>query len=163
MPKPIILLLILFSNTTYSQTGILKNEQLIFSFNLKNSKQVILAKDSSNAYIVYRLCSKDSIEWEYPDKSKSSWSKFKYSSYLRGGGTANAGLDLNYLYFTNDNFQYTIYDTYEAEVNQSQVGIKVTNLKTKKTTNLQGIYSSIKGILSSLAKNPLIKVLEGDQ
>ena len=107
MKTYLFVLFLLFSTIAYGQTYLLKTEELILSFEIKNGKRVVLAKDKTNSYIVYRYGTKSKIEFEFPTKSKESWLKFKYSFYLRGGGTSNEGMDLNYIYFTNENFKYS--------------------------------------------------------
>jgi hypothetical protein len=149
-----------FSLATYGQSYLLNNEQLIFSFDTKSGKHVILAKDRNNRYIVYRFGGKTKIEFEYPDKSIASWKKFKYSYYLRGGGAQNDGEDLNYIYFINDSFQYTIYDTYHAEGDISRVGIRVVNLRTKKTVYINGNYQSVKGTLTDFRDNNFLEITD---
>ena len=89
------------TTTGFGQSFTLPNEEVIFSFNTQNGKKVTLNKDTANNYVIYRFGTKEKIEFEFPGKSKSSWTDFKYSFYLRGGGTQNEGMDLNYIYFTN--------------------------------------------------------------
>lgn len=120
----------------------------------------MLAKDSNNAYIVYRVYANNKLEWEFPEKNKSSWSIFKYSFYLRGGGPSNEGLDLNYIIFENKNFSYTLYDTYTAVVNRSDVGVEVINKTANKTTDLKGVYKTRKGSLIDFRTNHLLEILE---
>lgn len=155
--------LLFFSLATEAQSLLLKNESIILSFDTKNGKQVVLAKDSGNAYIVYRYGTIDSIEFEYPKKNKDSWKKFKYSYYMRGGGDQNEGMDLNYLYFINKGYKYSIYDTYYAAGNESAIGINVTNLKTSKTIDIKGIKNSRKGTMIAFRDNNLVQIEEVDQ
>ena len=62
-----------FSLGTIAQQYLLKNENVIFSFDTQSGKHVVLAKDKDNAYLVYRYGTTDSIEFEYPEKNKDSW------------------------------------------------------------------------------------------
>ena len=55
----------LFTPFCYSQTYILSNEEVIFSFQTKNGKKMVLAKDKGNEYIIYRFGSLKKIELEY--------------------------------------------------------------------------------------------------
>ena len=144
-----------------AQTYLLPNEELLYSFETAKGKKVMLAKDKANAYIIYRFGTKDKIEFEYPDKTKDSWSKFTYTFYFRGGGADNEGLDLNYVSFTNKGFQYIIYDTYSAVENKTSFGIKVINLSKEKTTNIPGLPKTQKGTLIDFKENGLLKV--GDE
>ena len=163
MKKYLFIILISFSGIAHAQDYLLNNEQLIFSFDTKSGKHVVLAKDKNNLYIVYRLYTGNKIEFEFPDKVKSSWSKFKYSFYLRGGGIQNEGMDMNYIYFINDSFKYTIYDTYYAVGNEFKVGIKVTNLKTNKTSDIKGVHRTIKGTLVDFRDNNLLEITDDSE
>jgi hypothetical protein len=157
----ILLVLLTLSTRIFCQTFTLPNETVIFSFDTYNGKQVTLNKDSANKYIIYRFGTRDKIEFEFPDKSKSSWTSFTYSFYLRGGGTKNEGTDLNYIVFTNKDFKYVIYDTYFAVGNKQKIGIKVINLKTEKATNIKGNRKTRKGTLVDFRDNSLLEI--GDE
>lgn len=141
----ILIVLLTLSTRILCQTFTLPNETVIFSFDTYNGKRVTLNKDSANKYIIYRFGTRDKVEFEFPGKSISSWKSFTYSFYLRGGGTQNEGMDLNYIAFTNKDFKYVIYDTYFAVGNKQEIGIKVINLKTEKTTNIKGDRKTRKG------------------
>jgi hypothetical protein len=155
--------LLFFSLAAKAQRFLLKNESVIFSFDTKSGKHVVLAKDNDNAYIVYRYGTTDSVEFEYPEKNKDSWKKFKYSYYQRGGGVQNEGMDLNYLFFINNGFKYNIYDTYYAVGNKFEIGISVINLKTSKTVDIKGIKNTRKGTVTDFRDNKLIEIVEFDQ
>ena len=145
MRKTLFIWVLLFAKLSFAQNIILPNEKVVFSFETQNNKTVMLAKDSADNYIVYRFGTKNKTELEYPDKTKASWNKLTYSYYLRGGGKTNEGMDLNYIYFTINNYQYVIYDTYFSVGNKTEIGIKVIDVTTKKTTNLKGKLKTKKG------------------
>jgi hypothetical protein len=154
---------VLFLITHFSVNGqkyLLPNETVIFSFNTQNGKIVTVNKDKENKYIIYRYGTKDNVEFEFPNKSKSSWTNFKYSSYLRGGGIQNEGMDLNYLSFVNEKFKYVIYDTYYARGNNQNVGIKIIDLKSNKVTNIKGLVKTRKGTLVDFRDNELVETGE---
>jgi hypothetical protein len=121
---------------------------------------MMLVKDKANAYIVYRFGTKDKVEFEFPEKNQGSWPKFKYSFYLRGGGIQNEGIDLNYVYFTNSNIKYVIYDNYYSRGEEHKVGIKVTNLKTKRSVDIKGDYKTRKGTMADFRDNNLLEITE---
>jgi len=154
------LFLLLQVQLVSAQHYLLANEELIYSFETDKGKKVMLAKDKEDAYIIYRFGTQDKIEFEYPEKTKDSWSKFTYTFYFRGGGADNEGLDLNYVSFTNKGYQYVIYDTYSAVENKTTFGIKVIQEKTKKTTNIPGLAKTQKGTLIDFRDNGLLKVGE---
>ncbi len=128
----------------------LKNEKLVYHLKMKNGKQLSVCIDKDEKYIVYRYGSRNKIELEYPkEKDLSSFQKFEYSGWSRGGGIENSGMELTYLAFTNKQVKYVIYDTYFAEGNKSNAGIKVIESENK-ITDLKGLIKSRKGNLSDL-------------
>jgi hypothetical protein len=159
--KYFLLLAILYcTGSVHAQDLLLKNETIIFSFQTRSGKQAVIAKDTANAYIVYRFGTDNKKGFEFLADHKTSWTHFKCSFYLRGGGIQNEGTDLNYLYFDHNSFRYVIYDTYFARGNSSAIGIKVINLKTKKITQIKGIYKTRKGTLTDLKDSNLIEVTD---
>jgi hypothetical protein len=159
--KYFLLLAILYCTcSAYAQGLLLKNETIIFSFQTRSGKQAVVAKDTANAYIVYRFGTNNKKDFEFPVDHKTSWTQFKCSFYLRGGGIQNEGMDLNYLYFDHNSFRYVIYDSYFARGNSSTIGIKVFDLKTKKMTEIKGIYKTRKGTLTDFKDNNLVKVTD---
>jgi hypothetical protein len=154
------ILSLLISSLCHSQSYLKPNEQIILSFQTTNNKQVFLVKDKANKYIYYRFGTKDRIEMQFPSTEKDSWSKFKYSYYFRGGGISNEGMDLNYVYFSNNGYQYVIYYTYFSREEKASIGIKVTDLKTKKETNIKGNFATRKGTLADFRDNKLLEIGE---
>ena len=146
--------------SAYGQKYLLPNETNIFSFKTISGKQVVLSKDTANAYIIYRFGSASKVEFEYPADLKTSWKHFKYSFYLRGGGPDNAGMDLNNLYFENNGFRYVIYNNYHAEGNVLETGVFVIDLKTNKKTNIKADIKTRKGTLIDFRDNKLIEIID---
>ncbi len=134
-------------------------ERVVFSFQMAGSDKVatIAMSEKEPGYIVYRYGVREKIELEYPRQKSGSWKLFSYSYYLRGGGAANAGLDLNALSFTNSVFTYTVYWDYSAEDDSTTVGIRVKNLKTGKEVDLPGVLSSVIGSLVDLREEPRLE------
>ncbi|KPE49559.1 hypothetical protein [Chryseobacterium indologenes] len=133
------------------------NEEIIYSFETGNGKKMTLVKDKQDEYIQYRFGSKNKIEMEFPpERNKESWKRFRYNSYYRGGGKQNAGMELNYLLFTNNGYSYKLYRTYQAEDESFSAGIIITDTKGKET-DIESSYKTVKGCLCSLEDNKLIK------
>ena len=100
-----------------------QGETTIIAFQLAGSGKYISVCQSQtegSSYIIYRSGRPSHIELEYPKDKVTSWQSFEYSYYLRGGGTANEGLDLNYLSFSNGDWKYIIYQEYSAETNSTK-------------------------------------------
>ena len=135
----------------FAQPYQLDNEKVIYTFHTSSGKIMTLCADKDHQYIVYRFGTKNKMELEYPRvKDASSWQKFSYSYWLRGGGAKNDGIDLNYLAFTNNNIKYVIYQTYFADGNKSSAGIRVYDQSAKKEVHIRASYKSVKGTLTDL-------------
>ncbi len=147
------------TNIEYRENLCTDNEDVLFSFKLANSPKTlsVCVSKTQPDYIVYRFGSKDKIELEFPENKADSWSKFTYSYYLRGGGTGNEGMDLNYLTFENGGYEYQVYQEYTAKDNVTNVGVKITNKSTNKETDIKGLSNSVEGSLINLRENEKIK------
>lgn len=129
-------------------TFVLTNEVVVLSFKTKKKKQVFLCRDKDNRYLVYRFGSKSKVELQFPGKlDETSFQKFEYSSYFRGGGVENLAMNLDYLSFTNSGYRYVIYKTYASESvgHEDEVGIRVIHLKTREETNIEGDFNTFEG------------------
>ncbi|MCH5597474.1 hypothetical protein [Niabella ginsengisoli] len=156
--KNLILLftvLTLFSNCNNLQAQkqtdfVLSNEEIIYSFETKSGKKMVLVKDKNNAYMQYRFGSQNKIELEFPtEKTKESWQKFEYNSYWRGGGVENSGMEIDNLQFSNNGYTYLVYRTYFAEGEKNAAGIIITDSKGKEI-RINGMPETIQGCICNL-------------
>lgn len=149
------------------------NENLVFEFMTKKGKMLCVAMDKKEAYIVYRYGKPGHVEFEYPaDKDKErSYVLFTYAYYMRGGGPENGAMDLNYLTFTNGDYQYRVYITYSSgyaddektEISDRNVGVKVRNRRTSKEFDIKGDVSTLKGSMLDLRFNSKVKSTEAGE
>jgi hypothetical protein len=157
----LLFLLFLCCWNVFSQNLLQDNEECVFSFNTKNGKTMLLAKDKSNKYMVYRFGKKDKIELEYPQKDDQSWSQFTYNYYFRGGGKQNAGLDIDNVRFEIDGYTYIIYSSYSAGDDNNDesysIGINIYD-KNDNRIKIVGIPKTEKGNLQGFRTNELIKI-----
>lgn len=155
----ILFLLILVSKKSVCQFGqqlTMRNEEIIFAFQLKNQKWVSVCQDKKEKYIVYRFGTQQKIELQYPKVLDStSWHQFTFNGYSRGGGKQNAAMYFGYLSFTNNGVNYEIYDTWNSEDDLKHCGVTVTS--NGKTTGLKGMPKTKKGTLLNLLGNNKIK------
>lgn len=141
-------------NPLYDDNLRLENEDIIFSFKTeKNNKILAICTSKEPDYIVYRFGTKDKVELEYPLDKTDSWNSFVYDYYLRGGGAANEGVDLNYLSFEKDNYIYRVYDEYNAVTDSNSVGINVIDKTTNKGINICGMSKDRVGTLVTLRES----------
>lgn len=134
-----------------SQTYKLPNEEIILEFVTTNTKKLVVAIGSNEEYLVYRYGSTDNIELQFPEDLTTSWDSFQHSWYLRGGGTQNEGMDLDYLYFDRGDYRYVVFQEYRSTSGSTfEYGIKVINTKTDKRTLIPANLSTVKGTLSTL-------------
>ena len=150
--------LLLFSKLCFGQEYILPNEEVIFSFETKKGKKMVLAKDKDNEYIIYRFGTENKIELEYPEKNKESWSKFSYFYYGKPGGPENNGMYCHSVNFKIDDYSYSIYSNlhlYE-EGDENNIGIIINNEKRGKRKKIEA-YQSIEGTLDDFLDNNLLK------
>lgn len=144
MKRILSLIFLLFNLYSFSQA---KHEKLLFSFKTKQGKSLQLTLDTLNNVMIYRFGKAKATELEIKDELSDTIPVFTYSYYLRGGGKANAGLDLNYVSFVNKGFKYIIFSEYDAESETTDVGIRIIDLKTGKNYSVKGLSSSVKGSL----------------
>ena len=90
-------------------------EAKVFSFVTTRGKTVCLCQGPKAAYLVYRFGTAAKTELQYPAVlDASSWQKFTYWPYHRGGGVANAGMEFYQLSFRNGGAEYTLIDQTSA-------------------------------------------------
>lgn len=137
------------------------NEEFILDFQTQNNKRLVIAKDTSNKYLVYRFGTDSRIELEYPTQTQNSWEHFKYSWKIKNGGIKNQSKDLNYLYFTRGRYKYVVYQEYTPKLSKRITGIRIINSRTKDTTNIKAKVPHIDGSLKKLRGNN--KINKGEE
>lgn len=141
-------------------------ETVVFSFATKAGKTAALCRGSKGAYLVYRFGTAAKVELQYPAKlDASSWQKFTYWAYSRGGGAANEGVESSQLAFKNGGIEYTlsdenraVYDKNHEEDYRRGVGIDV-RIKGK-TVSIVGLAATAVGDLSSVKNDGKVKIDE---
>ncbi len=125
-------------------------EKEVFGFDTARGKTMSLfAGDAGKEteYLVYRYGKIRAVELEFPKDKRHSFSRFTYSYYLRGGGSANEGLDLNYLTFENDGMKYTIYSEYTASDDRTVAGIRIELPKGGEEIEIRADSKTVRGTL----------------
>lgn len=132
------------------------NEEVVFAFEVKDQKWVSVCRSKTGEYLVYRFGTQNKIELEYPSiLDSTSWNKFTFNGYSRGGGKDNAALRFAYLEFNNNDIEYEIYDLWNSEDDISTCGIWIR--PNTKPTDLRGNLKSRKGALLELLYENRIK------
>ncbi|UII77648.1 hypothetical protein LV716_07735 [Flagellimonas sp. HMM57] len=161
MKQILVILGLLFSLWGSAQSYKLSNEKVLFEFKTTKGKELVIAMDSNEEYLVYRYGSENNIELEFPENLGTSWNKFKNSWYFRGGGVQNDAMDIDYLYFDKDGYRYIVFQESYAKSEVIQYGIKVINLKTSKKTIIKADPETVKGSLSIF--RDMKKIEKGDE
>lgn len=163
----IVLLLIFVGNTTAPPCLCEKNEQNVYSFlTLKSKKIASVCVEKNHKYIVYRYGLPKKIELTFPAVlDTTSWKKFTYEGYSRGGGAMNAAMNTQALSFMNKEVTYEIYHNsgYADETEESyshDAGILVI-IKGKQFDS-KADQSTIFGGLESLGQYEEIENHFGD-
>lgn len=156
MKKYIFILTFLIPATFWAQY-LLPNEEVIYSFETKNGKKMSLVKDKKNQYIQYRFGTKNKVEMEFPaERTKESWKKFHYNSYMRGGGKDNAGMEIDNLLFKNNGYEYVIFRAYHSEGNDYSAGIIIKDSKGKES-RISGNYKTVERCICNLQDTGMIE------
>jgi hypothetical protein len=145
----ILFLTAALSATAQSNSGLCDTtEKLLFGFETKAGKTLLICLATDSSYIVYRYGAKGKVELEYPaDKRVKPNDAFKYRWYSRGGGAANLAMHDGSLSFEINEIRYEVFDSWSSEDNARSVGVKVINLKTKKETVIKGV-KPVGGLIS---------------
>ena len=133
----------------FCQVGLKSNEEMLFSFKTTSEKTIQIVKDIEDKYIFYRAIKKGKVEWEYPEKNEESWSAFKFTYYFRPNGN-DLVMDLNFLEFYHEGYQYVVYLIYYEADATDKVGVRFTDIKTQKIIDVKGIRKTVKGELRGL-------------
>jgi len=126
-------------------------ETTVFSFVATNGKTVSLCEGPKGTYLVYRFGTAAKTELQYPATlDASSWSKFTYFRYFRGGGVANAGLAEYRLSFRNGTVEYELYDRTHAEAGKGGVELypREIGITVSVGRGINGKVSTSQGVLS---------------
>lgn len=122
------------------------SEKAVFAFETRNKKQAAICEgDSPTEYLVYRFGTPGKIELEFPASKDSSFSKFEYRFYMRGGGAEN--LDMNYLGFEIGSVKYELFEEWGPDSSSPEIGIEVRLKDSKKPKRILGVAKSRRGNL----------------
>ena len=129
------LALILATTSTPAATLCLAGEVAIVAFQMKSNKLLNVCKGPKAAYAVYRFGLPGKIELQFPQElDAGSWKKFTYQLVNRRGGKNNTGFSQRTLTFTHAGVSYDIYETWIADTDKYENGVRVFD--GKKDVNL---------------------------
>lgn len=159
--KKIIFLLILFLPLAIFAQYVRNGEEVVISFKTKDGKNLFVVKAKDNSYIQYRFGTAKKFELEFPkQRDASSWKKFQYNHYVRGGGIQNAGMDIGNLSFENEGVKYVVYKSYFAEDDEEDAGIKLY-LKDGLKKSIRADIATVKGCICDLEETGKIEITDG--
>lgn len=126
----------------------LPGEEVSYSFLLEDSSVVSFVSDAGSV----------SFRWGYPDTlfvnyscqpQLSSRNLFSISSYFRGGGEQNEGMELYSVKFVYNDSIYEVYDNYYSAGEVYATGLTVF-VGPDTMVNAAGLYSSRTGNMNQL-------------
>jgi hypothetical protein len=157
-----LIIIIVYNTNLQAQTLYLQmHEQAMFSFKTTDYKTISLNKDLLKNCLIFRMGNDEAVLLQYPEKAEDKEMKFTYSFYLRGGGEANEGMELNYIYFILNGIKYVIYENAHWSEKQKNVGLKMIEMTTSKTTSLIANSATVKGNLMQFRNTEIVQL--GDE
>lgn len=140
-----------------------KEESLLFGFKISDrDKYMSLCEGPGNKYLTYRFGTPDNVELQYPTVlDESSWEKFNFYGYSRGGGIANDAMGDYSISFTNQGIEYTISQSWRLLSNEYFLGVLI-NIGEKRIV-LRGEQDSQSGSLVVLEGKAKLKTEQGAQ
>lgn len=128
------------------------NEVIVFAFQLKNKKWVSICQEKNEKHIVYRSGTSVKTDLQFPSVlDTTSWDKFSFKGYNRGGGKQNDAMNFAYLNFTNNTILYEVYESWSSYDDKADCGVLV--VAAGKIINSSGILKTRKGYLPELCTN----------
>ena len=163
--KATLLLLVMFfefsAHAQYDSALNKLNEDVIFTFKLENGKTVSVCKEKEGKYLVYRTGTPNKIDLQIPTiLDSSSWNRFRFSGYNRGGGRENAAMHFGYLNFGTKGIGYEVYELWNSQDSIEHCGLYVIN--KGKMTVTKGDIQTKQGNLVQLMLEQKIKQEEED-
>ncbi|MCX6550870.1 MAG: hypothetical protein NTY02_07675 [Acidobacteria bacterium] len=136
-------------------------EDLVFGFRTVTGLLASVCRARSDEYLVYRSQAPRGVVEQFPARLEGSWGQFELSSYFRGGGVQNAGLDLTGLRFNGPHGDVEVFQDWSAASNKWLVGLTLTDRGTGKPVTLDADPSTQLGALSRLRGAPRLARVSG--
>jgi hypothetical protein len=155
------ILLVVLLSSSYS-IGYTQSDKTIFYFEAKKNRTFELKLDTISNKMTFRKFKKHKLLYELVDVLSDSIVVFSYGYYFRGGGAANAGMDINVIYFKQRNSIGVLYYQFESEENSLNIGFNEINLNGR-INNFKAIENSFKGNLLDLRFDNIIPVVENEE
>lgn len=142
--------------------GYSQSEKTIFYFEAKKNSTFELKLDTISNKLVFRKFKKNKLLYELVDDLSDTIVVFSYAYYFRGGGIANAGMDLNVIRFEQKNYIGWLYHEYKSEDNSLKIGYSEMNLNGR-INSIEANKKSFKGLLLDLRYDGIIPIIEYDE
>jgi hypothetical protein len=152
MLRILCLLFAVISTGAAAKNLCLPSEETVFSFETKSKKILSVCKAANESYLTYKFGTLKKIELQIPDKlDKASWQKFEFSGMSRGGGKMNAGFGDYSLSFECNDTEFTIFQQWNYE-EENSYSIGVTIAGTGKPITIKGLKKTQEGSLVLLER-----------
>lgn len=136
-------------------------EDVAFSFRTLSGLLVSVCRARSDEYLVYRSRTTGGQLEQFPPRLDRSWDQFALSSYARGGGLRNAGLDLTALSFSDTKQDVEVFQDWSAESDREIAGLKITDHASRREITLDADASTQIGRLGDLRRVTQLKRTAG--
>lgn len=103
---------------------------------------------------------RDSLVLELVDLLQDTDTLLSYGYCLGGGGTSNAGLDLNSLHYQNAEYHLEFKDDWSADDDHHQIDLEMTEISTGKVHYFLADTSTLVGSIMEFRYNELAREVE---
>lgn len=137
-----------------------EHDRLLFGFESEEGDAWQIVAEDGREAIVIRWVKRDSLVLELVDLLQDTDTLLSYGYYLRGGGTSNAGLDLNSLHYQNAEYHLEFKDDWSADDDHQQVDLEMTKLSTGAVHYFLADTSTLVGSILEFRYNELVREVE---
>lgn len=152
---PIFLLLLTSPKLAAQET-----DRLLFGFESEEGDAWQIVAEGGREAIAIRWSRQDSLILELVDLLQDPDTLLSYGYYLRGGGTSNAGLDLNSLHYQNAEYHLEFKDDWSADDDHQQIDLEMTEFSTGAVHYFLADTSTLVGSIMEFRYNELAREVE---
>ena len=135
-------------------------DRILFGFESEEGDAWQIIAEGGRESIAIRWAKRDSLVLELVDLLQDTDTLLSYGYYLRGGGTSNAGLDLNSLHYQNAEYHLEFKDDWSADGDYQQIDLEMTEFSTGEVHYFLADPSTLEGSIMEFRYNELAREVE---